>query len=314
MMATLAVMLVTLGAYAQTPQEVADKFNEAAEKINAKNFIEAVPLLEETVKMGEAVGDEAAEVTDKARKLLPGMYFQAGGSYIQQGKPEEALKYFETSLQKAEELKDVNVATRAKGWIGNTYLQMGAKAFNAKDFQAAAEIFEKGYEVAPNNTEIATNLAVSYAELKEYDKSYETFRNIIALEQHGDKYAKAVDNAKNRMAHYMMVNASAIASAQPAKAIDLLAEAVEVNPGNPQAYMLLLQTANNSKNYNKVIEFGAKAADVQTDAAQKSNAYFFLGAAYDNTGNKAKAIENYRKVTSGPNAAAAKSQVEALSK
>ena len=75
-----------------------------------------------------------------------------------------------------------------------------------------------------------------------------------------------------------------------------------------------LQTATNLKNYDAVIGFGEEAASTQPTELDKSNAYFLLGAAYQNKNDKAKAIEMYQKVTEGPNAATAKAQIAELSK
>lgn len=309
--ASLAMALVTLGAYAQTPQEAAEAYTAAGEKIKEKNYVEAIPLLESAVEIGEAAGDEASEIVHEAKKILPGMYYRAGGTLAQGGKLNEALPYIEKAVTLAEKYEDMRTLGQAKNMVAQIYINMGGTAFNEKDYKTAAEIFQKGYDVNPDNPQLSLFLAQSYAEMKEYEKAYGAFRGVIALEQHGEKYKAQVADAKEKMAYYMLINANDIASAQPAQAIEILSESVEI-VSDPQAYMLLLQTANNSKNFNKVIEFGDKAAEAQTDAALKSTAYFFMGAAYDNKGDQTKAIENYRKVTAGPNVAAAKAQITAI--
>lgn len=305
------MMAMALGANAQTLQEASEAYDAAGEAAKAKDYISAIASLEDAVSIGEMVGPEAEELVRAAKKMLPGVYFYAGGSLFQAGKPEEAITYFETAVTLAEEQEDVRILGNAKTWVANTYIKMGADAFNSKDYATAAEIFQRGYIVNPDSPQLALFLAQSYGELSEYDKAYEVFRNVISLEQHGEKYMKEVNSAKEQIARYMLVHANEIASSQAPRAIEILAESVGITP-DPQAYMLLVQIANNSKNYDKVIEFGAKAAEAQTDAALKSSAYFYLGTAYDNKGDKTKAIENYRKVTSGPNAATAKSQIAAI--
>lgn len=55
-----------------------------------------------------------------------------------------------------------------------------------------------------------------------------------------------------------------------------------------------------------MIARGEAAATAQTDAALKSTIYYMLGVAYNNSGNNPKAVQVLQKVTSGPNAAAAK--------
>ncbi len=309
--ASLVMMTAAFGVYAQTIEEASEAYNAAAEKAKEKDYVAVVSLLENVISIGEKTGPDADELVREAKKMLPGMSFQAGGSLIQGGKPEEAIVYFEKAVTLAEEYEDVRTLGRAKDWVARTYVMMGGNAFNSKDYATAAEIFQKGYDVNPDNPQLALFLAQSYGEMKEYDKAYEVFRNVISLEQHGEKYAKEVNEAKGLIARYMLIHADDLKSSQPAQAVEILAESVAATP-DPTAYLMLVQIANNSKNFDKVIEFGEKAAEAQTDAALKSAAYFYLGTAYDNKGNQTKAVEYYRKVTSGPNAATAKAQIAAI--
>ena len=280
--ASLAIMVAAFGgAYAQTIQDAAEAYNAAGESITAKKYIDAIPYLEDAIMMAEMVGAEGEEIVREAKKLLPGINFQAGGQLIQAGKPEEAIVYFERAVVLAEEMEDVRILSNAKGWVARTYDSMGAGAFNAKDYATAAEIFQKGYTINPDFPALALHLGQSYGELKEYDKAYDIFRNVISLEQHGDKYTKEVAEAREHLANYTKLNANEIAASEPARAIEILSLMVADTP-DPVAYALLVQTANNSKNYDKVIEFGEKAIEVQTEAANISNINFWLGSAYDN--------------------------------
>ncbi len=286
-----AAMMVSLAAYAQTPQEVAEKYNEAVAKINAKDYAGSIPLLEEAIKMGESAGEEAESTLEMAREALPKMYFSTGGTLVQGQKFAEAVPY----LEKAAEMGH----PRAKSVLGQVYNAQGAAAWNKQDYKTSAELFAKAHEATPDNKKITAQLAESYGKLKEYDKSYEVFRELTAT---GD------EAAKERLAFYMLLNANEIRTSNPVRAVEILSEAVELD-NNPQAWMLLLQTAQPAK----IAEIGERAAEAQTDAVQKSNAYSLLGSALEKTGNPAKAIEAYRKVVSGPNAAAAKAQAAALS-
>ena len=89
---------------------------------------------------------------------------------------------------------------------------------------------------------------------------------------------------------------------------------VAIDPTNAQGNLLRLQTATNMKDWDKVIALGDAAAELQPTPELKSDAYFLLGAAYQNKENKAKAIETYKKVTAGGNVVTAKAQITLLSK
>lgn len=313
-LASLALLLAATGAKAQSYDEVAETYNQAVEKFQAKALTEALPLFESIVSMGKTSEDpEVPELVTNAKNVLPQIYFQVGGSFANKKDWDQASQYFAKALTAAEEVQNAQIMTMAKQWVANSYVALGTAAFNGKDFEKAVEVFSKGYEINPGDPKLATLLAMSYGELDNYDKAYEIYDGVIALEQHGAKYAKETADAREKMSSLLLRQGNAMAQAREnAPAIAALERAVEVNPANSLAYLLLIQTANNAKNYDKVIAWGDKAAEAQADATQKSNTYFLLGAAYENKGNNAKAIESYRKVTAGPNAATAKAQIQVL--
>ena len=76
--ATLAVALFASATLsAQDVASVTAKYNEAVQKVQAKDYNAAITILDETINMGlETEGAE--ETVDLAQKLLPACYFQSG--------------------------------------------------------------------------------------------------------------------------------------------------------------------------------------------------------------------------------------------
>ncbi len=294
--------IVSLAVNAQTADDVVAKYNEAGAKMQAKDFAGALTLFEEVVTMGEALGEEAPEVVQDAKtKHLPMVYVANAQAQAKAENFDEAI----VLLEKAMASDNATWAGNAKKLASQVYNAAAAKEWNAENFVKAAELYAKAREVNPADANAATQLAESYGKSKEYDKSFELFRELIAAG--GDQEAAL----KSRMGFYMLLNANDLRENDKPKAIEILAEAVELD-NNPVAWELLMNTAFEANNYDKLVEFGERAAAAQTDAVKKSNVYSQLGFAYEKKGNTAKAIEAYRKVTAGPNAANAKAQVAAL--
>ena len=65
---TLAAAMLVIGASAQTKEEVGLKMKEAGELINNKKFVEAIPVLEEVIKMAN---NDVIEVEGKVIDVLP---------------------------------------------------------------------------------------------------------------------------------------------------------------------------------------------------------------------------------------------------
>lgn len=310
-----AAVMFTVGASAQSVDDVNAKFNEAGAKLQAKDFAAAIPLFEEVVSLGTQVGADAAETVTQAQKYLPMCFFYNGMAQAKENQFEAALASFTQAQEKGELYGDLKTSRNAAQMIGQSYMAMGGNAYNAKDYAKAAEIFAKGYAAAPNNTKLGLYLADSYDKLDSLNKAIDVYKSIIALEQKHSRYAEDANQAKKDLTLAMLARASKAAEANNLdEVVQYTGVILEYDPSNEIATLLRVQTANNNKNYKAVTEYGDAAAEAQTDAVKKSDAYFLLGAAYQNLDNKAKAIEAFKKVTAGANVAAAKQLVTDLSK
>ncbi len=313
--ALAAIAIFAAGAVsAQTVADVNAKFTEAADALKAKNFAVAVPLFESVIDEGLAT-DGAESLVEGAKKALPTAVFQYGGSQFQGGDLDGALASFSRAAELAELYGNAGVLNNARTWIGRTVLRQGADAFNAKDYAAAAAIFAKGYEGNPNDTAVATNLAMSYIGMGDYAKGNEVYKAIIALGGQDSRFAEAAAKAATQFSQDNVVRATEAAKAGDyAAAVAAANEVVAALPTDALANMTLLQAYNSMKNWNGVIAAGDAAVAAQTADDMRSNANYLVGAAYQNIQNYAKAIEYYRGVTTGPNAAAAKTQIAELQK
>ena len=307
-------ILATASLSAQTVNDVTAKYNEAAKLLNDKNYAEAVKALEQVVDMGLNAGPDASAIVTQAQKLLPAAYFNYGGSLVREGENEKALAAFEQSASLGE-LYDRNYANRGKSAISQVYMMMGANAFNSKDYQTAAEVFAKGYQVNPTDTKLGLYLAESYAESGDYDKGLETYRDIVALESRHSRYKDAADSAREKIAYYQILRASEAAKAGNRQdAYTYINDIIITDPDNAEGHLMRVQLATNAQDWARVIEWGEAAAEAQATAEAKSNIYYMLGAAYQNTENKDMAIANYNKVTAGGNVSNARTQITALNK
>lgn len=300
---TFAAVAMVLGASAQTKEDVALKMKEAGELINNKQLVEAIPVLEEVVKLGQAVGADAVDITSQAQKLLPTCYQQKGANLYKAQKIDEAIAAFSKAEDMADLQGDVMMSRKMGRTISQLYMMQGINSFNSKDYTKALESFQQGIKQDPENIQLAYFTAKSYAELNQLDQAIELYKQVIAAGTENSKYAKQAADAKADMDNYMLVAASTAAQAGDIEKVKTYVEAI---PENADANLLLIQTANNLKKYDVVVASGATAYAAQTDDARKSDIAYLTGVAFQNTGNSAKAIEWLGKVTAGDNVAAAK--------
>ena len=310
-----ACLLAVPTLSAQTVNDVNVKYNEAAALISDKNYEAAIPMLEQVVEMGLDAGADASATVQQAQKLIPQCYFQYGLSLCRTNRFEEAIPVLEKAVAFSELYQDSKVLANSRKLMSQTYTAMGGDAFNNGDWPKAIEIFSKGYAANPTDTDLALYLAESYAASGDYDNGLKIYKDVVALENRHSRYAEPAAKAKDKIVYYQTLRASEAAQAGNKDEVYVIVEEIlSVDPVNPQAHMLRIQTATNNQDWSRIIEWGSEAADAQVEDASRSDVYFMLGAAYQNTENKDAAIANYKKVSAGNNVAAANTQIGVLSK
>lgn len=305
-----AAAALTVNLSAQTLEDINKFVADGAAAAQAKDYAKAVESLTQAVEQGASI-DGAAETVTKARGFLTQVYYLRGTAAAKTNDFKNAIADLTQARDLAELSGNLNLQRQAAQLIGQVFFASGADAYNNERYAEAVEIFAQGFEADPRNTAMALNLARSYDKLDSLEKSVEVYNSVIALEGTHDRYAEPAAEAKKEVAEAVLVRAAAAGGEGNLAEVIRLSELI---PTDPAAALLRVQVANNQKNYPAVIESAPAAAELQTDEAKKSDIYFLLASAYQNTENVAKALENYRKVTAGDNAAQARTMITELSK
>ena len=271
--ATLAVALFASATLsAQDVASVTAKYNEAVQKVQAKDYNAAITILDETINMG--LDTEGAEETvDLAQKLLPACYFQSGLALVKGGKLDESLERFNKAAQMGELYGDTKNMRNANTMIARVYTMKGADAFNNKDYATAASIFANGYAANPNDTKLALNLAMSYCEMGDLTKGGEVYKQIMALTH--SKYDADKAKAKESFTNYLLIAASNnAAESKFDEALVYTGEIIAMDSLSAVANKLMVQLYNSKQDYAKVGELGGVAAALQATPEEQSDLYY----------------------------------------
>lgn len=295
----LAAVLVSATALAQDPVIEATKmYNEGVVLFKAKNYAEALPILEKTIQA--AMDADAMDLVEKAQKLVPTCYFQTGLAQMKSGDTDGAL----ANLNKANEVallyNNAGVARNAKSAISQVYRVKGANAFNNKDYATAVVDFAKGYEVNPQDTKLALNLAMSYCELKDFENGVKVYTDIIALEKRHSRFAEPAAEAKQALSNYLLVKAQEENTAGNKEAAYATLETlINADPANAANQMHRLQMAAANEDWDNVIAWSELAAAIQATPEAQSDVYYLLAVALDSKNDNAAAVEAYKQVVAG---------------
>lgn len=303
-----AALVASTATFAQ--DDVTTLWNKAAGLVNAKNYAEAVVALEATLEA--AYNADNFEMAEKAQKLIPNCYFRIGLSKVNSD-PNAAL----ADLYKADEVamlyNDAKTSRNAKNAISKVYKMLGAKSYNSKDYAAAVEVFAKGYEANPQDTELALYLATSYCELKDFENGVRVYTDIIALENRHSKFAEPAAKAKAELSNYLLVKAQEeFGAANKEAAYATLETLIGADPMNTTNQMYRLQKAAEMQDWDNVIAWGELAGAIMTTPEQQSDVYYLIAVAYDSKNENQAAVDNYRLVTAGDKLEPAKARAAEL--
>ena len=306
-----AVALMTVCAV-NAQNDLIQQFNDGVAAMQAKDYPTAVAAFDSFVDNAMDSDDETVlNSVATAQKYIPVAYLNMGLQAAGKKDYNAAAEYLNISSERAELYGETQTQSKAKAALAKVYQVQGGEAFNNKDYATAAEVFAKGYEANPRNTEMALNLAMSYCESGEYEMGMDVYRNVAAMD--AGKYADAVAKANEMMALYTNNEVARLQGANDYDGIVAMAERMlEADPADALAYKVRLQAYNGMKNYDKVIELGEETAAAQVTDEGRSDVYFILGAAYNVKGNKDKAVAALKKVTAGGNVEAAKRSIAEL--
>ena len=307
--------------FASAQSEIIAKFNEGATALQGKNYTAAITAFETVIDKGmDSEDSKVLTCVTTAKKYLPTCYQGVGLTAASQKNYDKAIEYLTKAAETAELYGNTTAKQKANMILAKVYQVQGGEAFNAKNYEAAAAVFEKGYKANPRNTEMALNLATSYCELGKYDEGMTIYDKVAAMP--ADKYAAAIEKAKSLKTLYTN---NKVASLQQAGDFDgVIAMAEKLKASTPAlAEKIRIEALSGKKDYAGVIASGETAAAAQATDEEKSAIYFLVGAAYNAqynaSGNKDaalrdKAIATLKKVVAGDKVEAAKAALTELTK
>jgi len=295
---------------AQTLQDVAESLNKGVELRAARDFDAAIAEFERCIELAKIVGDEALEHQTSAEGVLPELYFAKV-----QGIPRTdfiaILEALVTAVEVAEKYNDQRTKENAERQIPQIYLAIGNTLRSEQKFEEAIENFDKAIAINPDFAQAYFLKGVCYESMRNEADMDENYR--LAIEKgrtFGD--AQNAQNAQQRLRNYYYNSGVSAQRAQKWEdAIAAFTKAVEVDENYFEAFLGLAMSFNARRSWDNAILNAEKALQIR----ETSDVVFWeLGVAYKGKNDRAKACENFRKVTSGPRLENAKHEIEVVLK
>ncbi len=294
---------------AQTIDDAGNAFNNAL-KLKDTDPNGAITAFKECISMCDKLGDNGNELKAQSSAQIPALYFKMAKDAYTAKNNEEAIRLAEQTCEAAKTYNTPEVDAKAKDFLAQLYYGKGNEFLKAKDADNALVQLDKALAFdAKLNKAIFSKMLV-YKDKDDIAKMKEMQDLMVANGPADDKY---IEKGKGVMAsQYKNAGVKAIQAKNAAKAVENLNESLKYGDGDANSYYYLTLANNMLKKWDDALTAGAKALELE----QKDQAkiIFEIAKAYEGKGDKVKACENYKKVTTGPNAAAAKYQIEQVLK
>ena len=305
-----AAVVMTAGVMsAQDINQATEAYNNGAMELQMGNNAAAIENFQSALTMGEALGDEGADLVANCKKAICSAYLSMAKDLYNAKDFDGAVTAFQQAKEVAEGYGEAEIAAEAADLIGQTEMLKfnteGKAAMKAKDFATAITCFTKVLEMDPANGATAIQLGQAYMNSGKLDEA------ITALET-----AKANGQEKNAAKILSNIYLKKAQASNKAKnyqeVIDFAAKSNEALE-NGNAYKLTASALQKLGKNDECIAAYEKYLEVTPNAKDAGGIICTIAVLYQQAGNKAKAKEYYEKIVNDPQfGATAQEQLKTL--
>ena len=305
-----AAVVMTAGVLsAQDINQATEAYNNGAMELQMGNNSAALENFLSALTMGEALGDEGADLVTNCKKAICSVKLSMAKDLYNAKDFDGAIAAFQEAQKVADEYGEPDLAAEAADLIGQTEMLKlnteGKAAMKAKDYPTAIACFAKVLEMDPANGATAIQLGQAYVNAGQLDEA------VTALET-----AKAngqETNANKLLSNVYLKKAQASNKAKNyQEVIDFAAKSNEALE-NGNAYKLTASALQKLGKNDECIAAYEKYLEVTPNAKDAGGIICTIAVLYQQAGNKAKAKEYYEKIVNDPQyGATAQEQLKTL--
>ena len=286
-------------------------YNSGAEALTMGNKTSALEYFQKALTMAEALGDEGADVVANCKSAIPSVILSIGKEFYNNKDFSNAKAKFVEAAEVAKKYGNQEVTAEVESLLPTVGKRIAlAKVNDAMKTKDIAGVLA-GYEEAMAIDTTDANTALKYGQfLGNAGKFDDAVKYLELAARHGQE-----GNAKAVLSTTFLKKAAAqLKAGKYADAVTFAEKAISYKE-NAQAYLIAGQASQKAnKNADAIANF-EKYLEAAPTAKNAGAIAFTVGALYQQTRNKAKAVEFYKKVEADPQfGAQAKTLITSLSK
>ena len=305
---SLAALALAAGiASAQDFNAAVETFNMGAQTLET-NKAEALTQFKSALAQFEACSEEeAAEMVAQCKQIIPQTILSIAKEQINEAQYDEAIATLKEAATVAGEYGVEDVIADTKELIPNAYSRKGATLLKAKDFAGAAAAFKEVVALDPADGQSQLLYGQALMQAGDNDAAVAAFEAAAANGKE-DQANKLLSNL------FLKEGMTLVKAGKSADAIEAL-EKSNSYLESANAYKLIASANTKLGKSKAAIEAYKKYLDIDPNAKDAADVMFTIAATAQKAGDKATAIEYYKKLSGNAKyAAQATQQLGALQK
>ena len=286
-------------------------YNSGAEALTMGNKTSALEYFQKALSMAQALGDEGADVAANCKNAIPSVLLSIGKELYNKKDFDGAVAKMNEAAAAAKEYGNEDIAAEVEGLLPQVAITKSMEkanaAFKAKDVAGAVAGYTEVMAADTANGVAALRLGQLLSGTGKFD---EAVKYLEVAARNGQEA-----NAKSLLSTTYLKDAAA--KLKGGKYADAVSMAVKANEfkENAQAFLIAGQASQKANKNTDAISYFEKYLEAAPTAKNAGAIAFTVGALYQQAGNKAKALEYYKKVENDPQfGVQAKPLIAALSK
>jgi len=302
-----AVIGANLNAQA-VRNDVITAYNEGA-KVMQTDTRAAIDAFEKVITLSDQVGEDAADLRQKAVQVLPGLYCKIAAVALNEKKPAaEIIKASKTAISVSEKYGSEPNKEKARKLLAQGYNAMGADFFSKNDYENALRAFDSLLVINPDYLNAYYNKALIYIKQDNagaFEGTIDLYLEKLKSTNDSNKIQKASVTA---LEYFRASGSKANQANKLDDALVLLNKAAKYG-NDKDLFYYFADVYNKQKNFDGGAEYAQKGLDLETGVAEaKAKFYYQLAVAQAGKGQTAEACASFKNAMYGPFAEASKAQ------
>lgn len=293
---------------AQVRNDVIKVYNEGA-KATQTDVNAAIQAFENVITLADQVGDEAADLKEKALKVLPGLYVKLAINALNEKKTaQEIIRAAKTAAAMSEKYGSESNKVNAGKVLLQGYNKMGTDFFAQNDYDNALLAFDSLLLINPDYLNAIYNKALIYMRQNNNDAFEETIDSFLGKLESGKDDERTKQASTLALEYFRAAGSLANQEDSLDKTLVLLNKAAKYGDDKDLFYYFA-DVYNKQENFNSGAEYAQKGLDLETgEAEDKAKFYYQLAVAQAGKGDTANACASFKNAMYGPFAEASKAQ------